>query len=917
MAEGVPSELAQERVVADFLDSARVGPSGLIVEGEPGIGKTTAWLAAIEQARTLGFRVLSARAAEAESVLAYASLADLLNMAEPAVAVLPDVQRLAVDRVLLRAGVDGPATDPRAVGAGFSSVIETLAADAPVLVAIDDLQWLDSSSESVVAFAARRLSGPVGVLATVRSDSARDHASWLQLPRPDAMHHIKVPPLSLGALHAILAQRLGGSFSRPTMVRIQEVSGGNPFYALELARTMRDGANADLGLSATLAELVRARIGGLADDVQEALLAASCIAAPTVEVIAGAIGAGTDDVVALLEVAENHGIIEIDGPRLHFAHPLLARGVYTAAAPSRRRAAHRQLAEIVTEPELRARHLALASVRADHQTLQCLDEAAEMARIRGAPAAAAELLDLAIGLGGDTPQRRIHSAGQHFNAGDPRLAREMLAETIDTLSPGPLRAEALSALAGVRLFDDSFRDATELAKRALAEAEGQPALRVQTLVTLSLARLNLGQFRAALRGAEAAATDAARLDQPQLLSQALGMRVMLQFFGGGGLDGEGLQRALELEDRDADIPVACRPSMYHAQILAWKGQLEDAHQEILAVRQRCVERGEESELTYVATHRFQIEVWRGDFAQAALVAEDTMERALQLGGDYPLAAALTTRTVVAAYAGREDDARRDAAEAMAPSLRSGSNMLLAWQRTALGFLEVSLGNHDAALDALRPLLDMHAAEPHATEIITAAFIPDAVEAMISLGRLADAEPVIDRIEENGRRHDRPWMLAIGARCRSMLLAAHGDLEGAEAAIRRAMAEHQRLPMPFERARSQLVLGQVQRRQRHKGMAAGTLREALRTFEDLGTRLWVDRAHRELDRATLDLSNTAELTPSEQRVAELVASGMTNREVAAAVFISMKTVEANLSRIYRKLGIRSRAELGLHMGQPGR
>jgi DNA-binding CsgD family transcriptional regulator len=278
---------------------------------------------------------------------------------------------------------------------------------------------------------------------------------------------------------------------------------------------------------------------------------------------------------------------------------------------------------------------------------------------------------------------------------------------------------------------------------------------------------------------------------------------------------------------------------------------------------------------------------------------------------------LTTRTVLATFTGREDDARRDAEAALAPSLRCGSNMLVAWQLTAMGFLEVSLGNNEAALAALQPLQAMHAAEPHATEIITAGFIPDAVEALISLGRFAEAEPLVDRLERNGARLDRAWMLAVGARCRAMLLAANGDLDAASLAIQRAMDEHQRLPMPFERARSQLVLGQLQRRQRHKGVAAATLREVRRAFEDLGTPLWADRARSELDRATLDLSRAAEFTPSEQRVAELAASGLTNREVAAAMFISTKTVEANLSRVCRKLDIRSRAELGLRMGQPDR
>jgi DNA-binding NarL/FixJ family response regulator len=175
--------------------------------------------------------------------------------------------------------------------------------------------------------------------------------------------------------------------------------------------------------------------------------------------------------------------------------------------------------------------------------------------------------------------------------------------------------------------------------------------------------------------------------------------------------------------------------------------------------------------------------------------------------------------------------------------------------------------------------------------------------------------LIAALERNGQRLDRPWTKAVGARYRAMLLAAQGDVHAASRAIELAMAEHARIPMPFERARTQLLAGQLQRRQRQKDLAATTLREALKTFEDLNTRLWADKARAELARADVGARRMSNLSPSEQRVAELAASGMTNRDVAAELFISPKTVESNLARIYRKLGIHSRAELGRHMGQP--
>src|SRR5947208_1260264 len=240
---GVQSRPTESRRIAGFLASAASEPSALLIEGEPGIGKTTLWLAALELARDKGFLVLSARAAAAESVLAYTALADLLDgVPASAWADLPEPQRAAVDQVLLRAD-NGSSTDQRAVAAAFLSVVECLSADGPLLVAIDDLQWIDPSSMHVVAFASRRLTGPVGILGSVRTDAGDGTgAAWLQLPRPDAVNRIRLHPLDIHDLHAAVSSRLRRPFSRPTMGRIPQVSGGNPFYAIELARAIVERA---------------------------------------------------------------------------------------------------------------------------------------------------------------------------------------------------------------------------------------------------------------------------------------------------------------------------------------------------------------------------------------------------------------------------------------------------------------------------------------------------------------------------------------------------------------------------------------------------------------------------------------------------------------------------------------------------
>ncbi|MDT5388623.1 MAG: hypothetical protein QOE04_2264 [Mycobacterium sp.] len=909
------SRAVETGLVDDFLNPASREPAALVVEGEAGIGKTTMWLAILDRAREQGAQVLSARTAAAESALGYGVLADLLDgLDDTVLASLPDPQRIAMERILLQVNVTGPITDQRAVAAGFLSVIEILAARGGLVLAIDDLQWLDASTEHVVGFAARRLSGAVRLLATVRTEpGVNTDTSWLQLPRPDAIQRIRMRPLAIGGLHAVISDRLGQSFARPTMKRIHEISGGNPFYALELARAMGDTTGSFGALPDTLTELVAARVECLDADIGEALLAAACVPAPTVELVARATGADTEQVARMLEDAEDKGIIGIDGQRIRFTHPLLSRGVYTLATAARRRSMHRRLAATVDQPELRARHLALAATSADASTMESLDAAAESARARGAPAAAAEFLDLAIRLGGDTPRRRLRVASHHFSAGDTKRAQVLLEDAVTTMEPGPLRAEASSLLGFVHLFGDSFLEAAGVLERGLDAVGDDLRLRTQLLVTLAYARYNAGQFGRAARRIEEAITHAERLGQPILLSQALGLRAILGFLRGDGLDELRVARAQGMEDPDADMPMAFRPRMQHAMLLAWTGQLEHAHHEMESIRQRCIERGEENELIFVAVHGVLLDIWRGNFADAVLISEDTTERALQLGGDVPLFVAMTIRAALAAYAGRVDDARRDTATALAASMRCGANLLVVWTLTTLGFLELSLGNYEATLSAVAPLLVRLDVAPDATEIVAAAFVPDAVEAMVHLGRFDEAERLAGRLEGNGRRLDRAWMLAAGARSRAMVLAARGDIDAALLAAEQAMTEHDRLPMPFEHARTQLLLGQLERRHRRKDAAAAALKSALATFEDLGIPLWADRARAELDRNHTGPRRSTLLTPSEQRVAELVATGKTNRDVATELYISPKTVEANLARIYRKLDIRSRAELGRRMG----
>lgn len=845
-APGVVSRSVELHAVTQFLASARGRVSGLVIAGGAGIGKTTLWQAALDEAVERGFRVLAARVGASESVLAYASLADLLADVELDVfARLPALQRLALDRVMLRANGEGPPTDQRVVAAAFLSVLEKVSLDAPVLLAIDDVQWLDTSSREALTFATRRLKGPVGVLVAERTESDADVAtSWLELSRPDAVERIQVRPMGMAGLRALISTKLGRTLPRSKLERIAEISGGNPFYAIELARTIRDESlSGELALPSTLTELVRRRIGRLDDDVRDVLLAAACVSDPTVELLAQVTGTSVEESVELLEKLESNGIVVIDGNRVRFSHPLLARGVYTEAAPANRRRMHRAFADIVALPELKARHLALSAVSADPEMLQALDDAANAARARGAPAAAAELLDMAIRLGGDKPSRCIRSAGYHFEAANTEQARTVLESVMDKLRPGTLRAVALNLLAGIWVYDNRFSEAVDLLKRALDDAADNLAMQVRTLLMLSYAEANVSEFAESLQHCQQAVTLAEQLGVDALTSQALTNWVHVGFQHGPGLDQEALDRALELEDHNTDAPITFRASVIYSLILAWTGRLEEARTQIGALRERFVAQGAERDLMAISGFSALIDIWRARFDEAVASAEEAVVKAEQLGGGDILIIPLTIRAVVFSYIGRVSEARDDANAAIEGARHCGSPRMAEWPTKTLGFLHVSLGDYAQALTTLAPLLADFDSMP-SSEMMQAWHIPDAVEAMVALGKLDDAVPLIESLERNGARLNRSWILAVGARCRSMWLAAQGDLDAAEQMAHQAMTEHDALPMPFERARTQLLLGRLQHRRGQPDLAAATLREALRTFESIGTPLWAQRARAE-------------------------------------------------------------------------
>lgn len=896
--------------VTALLAQADSGPAGLVIEGEAGIGKTTVWSQAIDRAAEAGFRILSARPARTEARVAFGVLGDLLAGADDSMFdALPEVQKLALDRVLLRAEA-GPATDERVTAAAFRSVLALISAHQPVLVAVDDVQWLDAPSQAVINFAFRRLTGPIGFVVAARTSELEvgDPASWLELPHRAPLRRVTLKPLSLGALHAGITARRGRPLTRPLLTQIHKLSGGNPFYAMELTRAIDENPpDSAAALPASLNVLVRQRLATLSDEASAVLLAAACAAEATVDLMASATDLEPSQVVTLVEEAEAKRILALHGARIEFTHPLLAHGVYTQAHAAQRRAMHRRLAAHTTGLEARARHLALASVTAEKTTLQALDAAAAAATSRGAHSAAAEMFELAINLGGEDPMRRFGAADAHFRAGALDGADRHLVPLINSQPPGALRAAAMMLRGAVYGYGNRFSDAVAALTAGVAEAGDNRTLGMHGRMLLALAIGITGDLHSSVEHATRAAADSVTVPDEGLRSQALTLMVHVNFMYGLGHDHSVLQKALELED-DSRVPAATLQARNVAAIhAAWTGDLDAARGQIVEMVRRCTDRGNEVDVVWAQEFLTMTDIWLGRYDDAAVTAHDAFLRAEQIGGHLSVITANNSLATVNAYRGRADDTRRSAAVVLKAVEESGIAHHAIAARTSLSLLEVSLRDYDAALTHLSPMLASF--DPvHGTEIMVGGYLPNAIEALITVGRGDEAEPLVEALERNGARLDRPWMLATGARGRAQLLSAASDLEAAEKSAQQALVHHERLPMPFETLRTRLLLGRLQRRNRRRQEATTTLTDVLDGFERLGADLWAIQARDELERVGRSGTDEAGLSVSEQRVAALAADGLPNREIAAALFMSAKTVEKHLTTAYRKLGIRSRAQL---------
>jgi DNA-binding CsgD family transcriptional regulator len=900
--------------VDGFLRAVTGGPAALVLEGEPGIGKSAVWLEGVAAASGRGYACLVCRPIEAETQLAYAALADLLDgVPGERLAALPPPQRRALEVALLRREPEGEASLQRAIAVGMLGVLRGLAADSPTVIAIDDAQWLDQPSERALAFVARRLGEErIGVLATSRAATSAPASLDLEraLP-PGRLRRLRLGPLDDEELQQILGARLSVSLPRRSFETLRETAGGNPFYALEIGRVMAEQPPGTEGrgtpLPETLSGLVGERLASLSPAARAAAETASALSRPELTQIAALLG--EDEAVSAVGECVAAGVLEFDGERVRFAHPLLASVTYGELAAPRRRDLHRRLAELSDDAEERGRHLALGAEGPDAGVAAALDEAAARARARGAPDTAAELLERAYEL---TPagqaagaQRRIVGAAERrFEAGDAERAAVLLEAAVASAAPGTERARALSRLGWVRCHLVGFYAGDETFGAALAQAPDDAPLVIEIHEGLAWCSQSTTSVPEALAHARTALELAEQLDDPTLLAGALSSLSFLEALTGRSMPLATIERAVALGVSPEWSQILGRPDWIHGLLLEWDGRLEEARALFDRQHRDAVEHGDEHSLPFVLFHLARLELLLGSWEQARFHSIQARQSTVQSGQAGELAYSLLIEALVEAHLGDVDAARDGLAEGLELASRSGTQPAAFEMLATLGFLELSLGDHAAAADAHAQLRE-GIERSGLREPALFRFHGDALEALVALGRLDDAEDVLRDLDE---MRENDWSTAMSARGRALLLSAGGDLAGACEELERGLQIHERLGQPFEQARTLLVVGNVERRRKQKRAAREALEGALRTFEELGARLWAERARGELARIGGRPSEPTLLTPTEARVAELIAQGHTYRETADALFISPKTVQWNLSKVYRKLGIRSRAEL---------
>jgi len=875
--------------VERFVGDVRTGTHGLVVFGEPGIGKTAFWRHAIARCREAGCQLLITRPSEEEMPLSGCGLVDLLE--ESAV----DLDRLRAEE------------DPLECGRTVLEALRRLAASGPTVVAIDDLQWLDSVSARALRYALRRADRePLGVLGTARSAQPDPLGIRETLP-PGRSETVELGPLSLGALRRLLSGPVA-AISRPALAQIHSLSGGNPLYALELARAMPDGRRStDIALPGSLRTALEHRLDALPARLEPVLEAVSALGATSVQSLRNLLP--ESDVDAILEAAIAEQVLALDEDlSVRFAHPLLGSVVYTSLSPLARRSLHARLAAQATEPDVRARHLALSTDDPDESIASLLERAATRAAGRGANDLASEFAGHGRRL---TPvadeasvRRRALAEIEYLAAaGEVREALSRADRLVRSLAPGPERVEALVQRA--ELEDDDRDTAEALLLGALDEAGTDERLRGRVFHRLAqLRRLRAGDLPGAIDAARSSLALAEDCGDPTLELHAAAYLGHLEALGGKPRP-DLMDRAVRLEAELGVQPLSIRPRSLLAMHRLWAGDLPAARALLDAVQAEAARAGNEMKQPQHFYISALVENASGNLELAHTLAARGLEAALDAENTYAERELLYPLARAEAWLGREQEARATAQRLCEEASTHGVKPLLVRAASVLGLLALSLDDLESACDELARAADllerMGFANPGAFRVL-----PDAIEALARSEELSAAEALHERLESEAAAAG-PWSHAAVERARGALLLARGDAERAADVLDGAAACFQSLEHGPDTARALLLRAQALLRAGRRSLAAEVAAAAHARFSAMGATLWEARALELLERLQPGRA-AGRLTAAETRVAALVAKGMKNREIGQALFMSVATVEAHLTRIYRKLDIRSRTEL---------
>lgn len=916
--QAVVGREAELRLIADFLDQCRLGPAAALVSGEGGMGKSTLWRKGLETARGRAFRVLRCEPVPAEASLGYVAVADLLDpMADQVLPRLARPQARALEAALLRATVRTARVDRRMVSLAALNAVRLIAEEGPLLLAVDGAEWLDVRSAHVLEFVVRRLRAErVGLLAT-RGTEAGEWMSGIDAAL--RCWRIDLAPLAPELVDELLRARLGcaperGALERGALERVRALSRGNPLFALEIGESMLrcddlgGGPRRPLVVPARLRPHIRRSLADLPAGVRAVLLMAAALSDPTRGTLVAALPPSAERAV---RDAIDRGLLEESGGRLRASHPLLGEALYSECPLARRRRIHGRLARVVEDPEERARHAALASGAPDAGVADVLDHAVRSARTRGRPEVAATLAEEAhrftpAGRSDDAARRALDAARLYFEAADTARARAVLDQFLASSPPAGQRARALLQRAQVECHATSVAAAIATLGDAQHHAAWEPAVRTAIHEARCWADVLRGDPRSAAGHAAAALRLADRQGREDLRVSA-GAAVAITTGSSGARAAAGRSALAPAAWLAAGTMVATSDGGPGARALhlAEYERSRDCGNRIAAL----------VALVRLALEEAQAGLWRDAMAHAAAACDLAPPAGLVVTRSI----ALGTRARVEALTGRVGAARATSDEAMALAGLAGSPCSLAIAAGARGVLELSLGDPVAAYAAMAQLDSLVEAAGIADPGWVAFwFVPDQVEALVDLGELGRAESLLRAFEGSARAGGRAAALATAARCQARLEAARGDIGGAVRRAELALRQHERSDQPFERARTLLLLGRLLRRTKKRRRAREALTHALRVFEELGAPLWAECARTDLARLRQPVSpRTRALTSTEERVARLAASGKTDREIAGALFLSVRTVGVNLSRVYQKLGYRSRTELAAHLASDPR